>query len=250
MHKPIWLIGNWKMHGNKAMIARFAAQLAQRSLPDASIRAGLCVPAPLIEGLADRLAETKLLVGAQHCSAFAPGALTGEIAAALLAELGASLVIIGHSERRQHFHETGAMIAASADQAIKAGLQPIICLGEDRAAYEEGRTLETVALQLEALLDFAWDHGPWMLAYEPVWAIGTNMTAQPSHAQTVHHFLRQKLATHCGTMIANQCPILYGGSMNRDTMAGLLAQHDVDGGLIGTASLDLDHFCAMLDQVK
>jgi triosephosphate isomerase len=183
------------------------------------------------------LAGTGVALGAQNVSEHAQGAYTGEVSAAMLLEFGCRYAIVGHSERRQLFGETDAQVAAKFAAAHKAGLVPILCVGETLGEREAGRTEEVVGRQLQAVLRMN-DFGNAVLAYEPVWAIGTGRNAAPEQAQAVHAFLRKK--------VPPDTRILYGGSMKAANAAGLLAMPDIDGGLIGGASLVADDFIAIL----
>ena len=231
--------GNWKMHGNRS---------ANRALLDA-ILAGLgtlpgaecavCVPFPYLADVAARLQGSALALGAQNLSEHAQGAYTGEVSAAMLAELGCRYVIVGHSERRQLYGESDASAAAKFKAAQAQGITPILCVGETLAEREEGRTEAVVARQLDAVISLngkdSFDKA--VVAYEPVWAIGTGRTATPEQAQAVHAFLRARLPA--------QTRLLYGGSVKKENAAQLFAQPDVDGGLIGGASLVAAEFLAI-----
>jgi len=221
--------GNWKMHGNRA---------SNRALLDAilagiagleGVECAVCVPFPYLGEVAGRLADTKLAWGAQNLSEHAQGAHTGEVSAAMLKEFGCRYVIVGHSERRQLYGETDAAAAAKFAAVLGQGMTPILCLGETLHEREAGRTEEVVGRQLEAVLLLNRNFGNAVVAYEPVWAIGTGRTATPEQAQEVHAFLRKRLAP--GTRL------LYGGSVKKDNAAALFAMRDIDGGLIGGASL-------------
>jgi triosephosphate isomerase len=223
--------GNWKMHGSLA---------ANAALLDALVAAGVdcavCVPFPYLAQAADRLRGTRLALGAQTVSEHASGAYTGEVSASMLGEFGCRYVLVGHSERRQVFGETDAQVAAKFAAAQGAGITPILCVGETLAEREAGRTQEVVARQLDAVLAKG-ELGDAVLAYEPVWAIGTGRTATPQQAQEVHAFLRQRVTA--------ATRVLYGGSVKADNAAAIFAQPDVDGGLIGGASLKAQEFIAI-----
>ncbi len=222
--------GNWKMHGNRA---------ANRALLDAvvagiaglnGVECAVCVPFPYLGEVAGQLANTRLALGAQNLSEHAHGAFTGEVSAPMLAEFGCRYVLVGHSERRQLYGETDAAVAAKFAAALGQGITPILCLGETLAEREAGKTEEVVGRQLEAVFR-ANDRKLFenaVVAYEPVWAIGTGRTATPQQVQEVHFFLRNRLQ---GTRL------LYGGSVKKENAAALFALPDVDGGLIGGASL-------------
>ena len=213
--------GNWKMHGNLA---------ANRALLDAvvtgisglkGVECAVCVPFPYLAQVADRLRGTALAWGAQNVSEHAQGAYTGEVSAAMLKEFGCRYSLVGHSERRQLYGESDAQVAAKFAAAMAQGLTPILCVGETLEEREAGRTEEVVARQLDAVLKSRSFSGA-VLAYEPVWAIGTGRTATPEQAQAVHAFLRRK--------VASETPILYGGSVKPQNAAAIFAMPDVDGG--------------------
>jgi triosephosphate isomerase len=224
--------GNWKMHGsrpaNRALVDAILKGLAK----DAA-QCAVCPPFPYIADVAEQLRGTPVALGAQNLSEHAQGAYTGEVSAAMLKELGCRYVIVGHSERRQIHGETDAQVAAKFAAARQAGLTPILCVGETLAEREAGRTEEIVARQLGAV---AFADG--VLAYEPVWAIGTGRNATPEQVQAVHAFLRKRLK--------QETTILYGGSVKAQNAAAIFAMPDVDGGLIGGASLVAEDFLTIL----
>jgi triosephosphate isomerase len=238
--------GNWKMHGNRA---------SNRALLDAvvggiagleGVECAVCVPFPYLGEVAARLANTKLAWGAQNLSEHAQGAYTGEVSAAMLAECGCRYVIVGHSERRQLYGETDALVAAKFAAVRSAGMTPILCVGETLAERDAGKTESTVARQLDAVLSVAGAaaFANAVLAYEPVWAIGTGRNATPEQARDVHAFLRGRIeAQDAG--IAGALRILYGGSVKAANAAALFAMPEVDGGLIGGASLVAAEFLAI-----
>jgi triosephosphate isomerase len=225
--------GNWKMHGNLA---------ANRALLDAmvagvqDVECAVCVPFPYLAQAAERLRGTRIAWGAQNLSEHASGAYTGEVSAAMLGEFGCRYVLVGHSERRQLYGESDETVAAKFVAARDGGITPILCVGETLPEREAGRTQEMVARQLDAVLARG-GFGDAVVAYEPVWAIGTGRTASPAQAQEVHGFLRKRLP--------GATRILYGGSVKADNAAGLFALPDVDGGLIGGASLKARDFIAI-----
>ena len=229
--------GNWKMHGNRAANAALLAAILRGLGSDAGAECAVCVPFPYLAQVAERLRGTALGWGAQNLSEHAQGAYTGEVSAAMLADFGCRYVIVGHSERRQLFGESDAQVAAKFAAARKSALTPILCVGETLAEREAGRTEEVVARQLSAVLNTSSFENA-VLAYEPVWAIGTGRNATPEQAQAVHAFLRKKVSA--------ATRILYGGSMKAANAAGLLAMPDIDGGLIGGASLAAEEFLAIL----
>ncbi|MGQ0546749.1 MAG: triose-phosphate isomerase [Betaproteobacteria bacterium] len=229
--------GNWKMHGGRAANAALLDAIVRGTAGGEGAECAVCVPFPYLAQAAERLRGTPVAWGAQNLSEHAQGAYTGEISGAMLADFGCKYVIVGHSERRQLFGESDALVAAKFAAARQAGLTPILCVGETLAEREAGRTEEVVARQLDAVLHAnSLEHG--VLAYEPVWAIGTGRNATPEQAQAVHAFLRRKVPP--GTRV------LYGGSVKAANAAGLFAMPDVDGGLIGGASLVAEEFLGIL----
>ena len=228
--------GNWKMHGSRESISGLLDAITAGA-HSAGVECAVCPPYPYLPQVAERLSGTPIAWGAQNVSEHAQGAYTGEVAAAMLAELGCRYAIVGHSERRQLYGETDAQVAAKFAAADKAGLTPILCVGETLAERDAGRTTEVVARQLGAV-QFAGG----VLAYEPVWAIGTGRNATPEQAQEVHAFLRGRLPAQ----LRDATPILYGGSVKPQNAAAIFAMPDVDGGLIGGASLVAADFLAIL----
>ena len=235
--------GNWKLHGNRAANAGLLDALLAGIGGLSGVECAVCVPFPYLGETAARLSASKLAVGAQNVSEFASGAYTGEVAAPMLAEFGCRYVLVGHSERRAIFGETDGQVAAKFAAAQKAGLTPVLCLGETLAEREASRTEEVVARQLDAVLDASGAPalGGAVVAYEPVWAIGTGRTASPQQAQQVHAFLRARVAAR-DARVAAQLRILYGGSVKPANAAEIFAMDDVDGGLIGGASLVAEDF--------
>lgn len=241
------IAGNWKMNGSlHANEALLQAVLAGLPLGEGACDAAVCVPAvylPQVQGL---LGSSTLKWGAQDVSAHEQGAYTGEISAGMLREFGCRYVLVGHSERRQYHGETDAQVAVKAQRALACGVTPIVCVGETLQERETGQTMQVVKRQLAAVIHTV---GHCMteivVAYEPVWAIGTGRTASPEQAQEVHAVLRSQLVAACGQN-AHSPRILYGGSMNAANAADLLSQPDIDGGLIGGASLKAPDFLAIL----
>jgi triosephosphate isomerase len=243
--------GNWKMHGSRQanaslLDALLAGVRATGARPD-GCGCAVCVPFPYLEQVAVCLAGSAIAWGAQNLSEHAAGAYTGEVSAAMLAEFGCRYVIVGHSERRQLFGEDDARIAAKFAAAQASGLTPILCVGETLEVREANRTEAVVAAQLDAVVATAGVAalGHAVLAYEPVWAIGTGKTASAEQAQAVHAFLRGRIAQQ-DRSVAQSLPILYGGSVKAANAAAIFAMADVDGGLIGGASLVADEFLAIV----
>jgi triosephosphate isomerase len=239
-------VGNWKMHGslpeNQALLDTVAA--AVTGLHKATC--AVCVPFPYLAQTQSALAGSKLAWGAQNVSQYSKGAFTGEVSAGMLREFGCRYVIVGHSERRQLFGEDDRTVALKAKAVLAAGMVPIICVGETLAERESGVTEDVVGRQVAAVLDELGGEvlKGAVLAYEPVWAIGTGRTATPEQAQAVHTYIRGLLAKRDGNL-GDVAPILYGGSVKAANAAELFAIPDVDGGLIGGASLVAQEFIAI-----
>lgn len=240
------IAGNWKMNGLRASLAEAAAVAEgltqQHDAPDCLI----CPPATLVAAMAEQAAGTALKVGGQTCHSEASGAHTGDISAAMLADAGASHVIVGHSERRSDHDESDATVAAQAQAALAAGLVPIICIGETLKQREAGRTIAVIDAQLAGSLpDGLAGHG-FVIAYEPVWAIGTGATPTSDQIAEVHAHIRGVLSARFEASGAN-APILYGGSMKPGNAAEILRIPNVDGGLIGGASLKAPDFLSIYE---
>lgn len=239
-------VGNWKMHGslpeNRLLLESLAAAAAGLSKATCAV----CVPFPYLAQVQAALAGSRVAWGAQNVSQHPKGAFTGEVSAAMLGEFGCRYVLVGHSERRQLFGEDDATVVAKAKAALAAGLTPIVCVGETLAERERGVTEEVVGRQVSAALDGlgAEGMGVSVLAYEPVWAIGTGKTATPQQAQAVHAFIRGLLKAR-SVQLAASVPVLYGGSVKAANAAELFAMADVDGGLVGGASLVAEEFTAI-----
>ena len=234
--------GNWKMHGNHRANAELLAGIIGARPFGCDV--AVCVPYPYLSETAVAMAGSDLRWGAQDCSAHEQGAYNGEVSAAMLAEFGCRYVIVGHSERRQYHAETDQLVADKAKAALACGITPIVCVGETLAQREAGQTEAVVKRQLSAVIH-ALGHcaGEMVVAYEPVWAIGTGRVATPEQAQSVHALLRAQLSA--ATAHAGDMKILYGGSMKPDNAVSLLSQPDIDGGLIGGASLKAADFAAI-----
>lgn len=239
------IAGNWKMNGSLAANeALVGALLRDIGIPSCDV--ALCVPAPYLAQVQALVAGSPLALGAQDISARPHGAFTGEKSASMLKEFGVRYAIVGHSERREYHREADEHVAAKAGAALVAGITPIVCVGETLAEREAGRTEEVVKRQLAAVIH-ANGHciSEIVIAYEPVWAIGTGKTATPDQAQSVHAVLRAQLH-HAASDHAAGIRILYGGSMNAANAIELLAQPDIDGGLIGGASLKAPDFLQII----
>lgn len=245
MRRPL-VAGNWKMHGTQASVSELIKGLHVQALPD-GVDAAVMPPFLYVSQAVAGLEMTRLAVGAQDC-AVEPlqGALTGETAASQLADAGCRYVLVGHSERRLLLGESNEVVVRKFAAAQSCGLQPVLCVGETREQREAGETLAVVAAQLYAVLDalgvevFA----NAVIAYEPVWAIGTGLTATPEQAQAVHEAIRARLAER-SALIAEGVRILYGGSVKAASAAELFGMPDIDGGLVGGASLNADEFGAI-----
>jgi triosephosphate isomerase len=239
------IVGNWKMNGSLAANAELLQAVRESCAGNTATDVAFCAPAPYLAQLQGALAGSRLDWGAQDCSSHEAGAFTGEVSAAMLREFGCRYVIVGHSERRQYHGESDDMVASKAQRALAAGVTPIVCVGETLADREAGRTEFVVKRQLSAVIH-AVGHcaSEIVVAYEPVWAIGTGRTATPEQAQAVHAVLRAQLRAASVNTSHNR--ILYGGSMNAGNAAELLAQPDIDGGLIGGASLKADEFLQII----
>jgi triosephosphate isomerase len=245
MRRPI-VAGNWKMHGSRAE----NAALVEGILAAIPARAGDCVVCPpfvYLQELARALRDSPVSLGAQDVCAEQVGAFTGEVSAAMLRDVGCQYVIVGHSERRALYAEGDTLVARKFAAALGKGLVPILCVGETLAERDAGRTHEVVGRQLDAVLDLsgAAAFASAVIAYEPVWAIGTGRVATPDQAQDVHAFVRGRIAGRDAT-IASSVRILYGGSVKAGNARELFAMPDVDGGLIGGASLKAEEFVAIL----
>jgi triosephosphate isomerase len=245
-----WVVGNWKMHGrlqdNAALMAALSAGAARVcGGAEAKVRVAVCVPFPYLAQAQALLAGSGVAWGAQDVSAHTQGAYTGEVAAAMAAEFGAAFAIVGHSERRAYHAESDAAVAQKTLRALEAGLTPIVCVGETAAQRAAGQTEAVVGTQLRAVLDVLSDEqaARLILAYEPVWAIGTGNSASAAQAQQVHAYLRSMLCDRAAALAS--VPVLYGGSVNAANAAELFAAADIDGGLIGGASLKAADFLAI-----
>jgi len=250
--RPLTIIGNWKMNGNLASNQQLLEKLLgegaatfeaiSHRLP---IRVGVCVPYLYLAQAQSLIASSKLALGAQDVSDHPNGAYTGDVSATMLQEFACQYVIVGHSERRQYHQESDALVARKAKATLQAKMTPIICVGETEAEYDAGKTLSVVRRQLQAVIDLLQGQiASCIIAYEPVWAIGTGKVPTPQGAQDVHRELRLQLATF-DAEAASKVAILYGGSLKADNAKDLLAMPDIDGGLVGGASLDAQEFLAI-----
>jgi triosephosphate isomerase len=238
--------GNWKMHGSRAANARLLDAIKAGAPRVAGVSVGVCVPFPYLEQAAAALEGTAVAWGGQSLSEHDTGAYTGEVSGAMLRDLGCRYAIVGHSERRTLYGEDDARVAAKFAAARRAGLVPILCVGETLEERDRGATESVIARQLAAVIEAGGVSvlAGAVVAYEPVWAIGTGRTASPEQAQAVHAFIRGRIGT-ADRAVAQALPILYGGSVKAANAAQLFAQVDVDGGLIGGASLVAEDFLAI-----
>ena len=237
--------GNWKLHGSRQFATELVGQVAA-GLPLAGVEVLILPPLPYLGDLVEDFEGTALAFGAQDVSCNEKGAYTGEVSATMLVDVGARYGLVGHSERRQYHHESSELVARKFMAAIHAGLVPVLCVGETLEQREAGATEQVIAAQLAPVLELAGvaTFARAVVAYEPVWAIGTGRTASPAQAQAVHAFIRGEVAAH-DARIADSLPLLYGGSVKPDNAAELFAQPDVDGGLVGGASLVAADFLAI-----
>ncbi len=241
--------GNWKMYKTAAEAGEFVQQLKTLLKDVQGVEVAVCPPFTALYAVARELAGGKVALGAQNMHWEEEGAYTGEVSPKMLKEAGCRYVILGHSERRQYFQETDQMVNKKLKAALKWGFVPIVCVGEQLAEREAGKTAAVVAGQMEKSLDGlnSEELAGVVIAYEPVWAIGTGRTAQPEDAQQVNSFIRELLAARAGRPAADKVRILYGGSVKPENIASLMAQPDIDGALVGGASLQADSFAAIVE---
>ncbi len=252
-----WIAGNWKMNGRlasaRALAAAVRAGVLAASAPPTSAPpasggpvVALCPPHVHLAAVREAIAGSPVLLGAQDCAATVDGAFTGEVSAAQLADAGVACVIVGHSERRRDQRESGEILARKLRQAFAAKLTPIFCVGETIDERKAGRTRTVVESQLADSLSPVLDAaGPFVIAYEPVWAIGTGLTATPREAREVHAAIREWLSARSAPL-GESVPVLYGGSVTKDNAAGLMAEPEIDGALVGGASLSPESFLAIV----
>ena len=246
MRRPI-VAGNWKMHGSRAENARLIEEIVGGYPAETGADCIVCPPFVYLQEVGRMLRDTPIALGAQDTCAEAHGAFTGEISAAMLKDVGCKYVLVGHSERRLLYRESDQLVARKFTAAHAKALIPVLCVGEQLSDREAGRTEEVIARQLEVVLELCGPEvvGQGVVAYEPVWAIGTGRNATPQQAQDVHAFIRARIAAR-DARIAADTRILYGGSVKAGNAAELFGMPDVDGGLIGGASLKADEFLAIL----
>lgn len=242
--RQMMVAGNWKMHGSVAFTRDMIQTLAATVAVNEAVTLLVCPPMLYLTQAIQAASNTDVRIGAQNCAEIqTTGAYTGEVSATMLVDVGCGYVIIGHSERRALYGETDAVVAGKTKVALAVGVKPIVCVGETLVEREAGQAESVIAQQLDAVSNVVgvagWSNA--IIAYEPVWAIGTGKTATPEQAQEIHAFIRQHLAKQDAVM-ANAMTILYGGSVKPDNAAAIFSQSDVDGGLIGGASLNSDDF--------
>ena len=244
------VVGNWKMNGNLAS-AQLLAKGIIAGLGSADADIAVCVPYVYLPAINELVKDTALGLGSQNIADKASGAYTGEVSASMLKEFNTQYALVGHSERRSYYGDTDASVAARYVQAQEQGIIPILCVGETLEQREQDQTFTVINAQLDAVLDLAGVESlsKAVIAYEPVWAIGTGKTATDEQAQEVHHYIRQYIAAK-DQVIADKVQILYGGSAKPDNAKGLFAQPDIDGGLIGGASLEAESFLKIFQSVK
>ena len=235
------VVGNWKMNGSGASNQALVTALTDCQWSD-SVTVVLCPPSVYLGQIQSLIADSSLVLGAQDLSAHASGAYTGDISASMITELGCQYVIVGHSERREYQQESDSLIAQKCIAAINAGITPIACVGETEKQRNDGETFSVIRRQLDVLISTLSIEQleKTVIAYEPIWAIGTGLTATPEQAQEVHQKMREQLAGSGQNMT-----LLYGGSVKADNAAQLFSQHDIDGALVGGASLVAQDFSAI-----
>lgn len=243
----MFVIGNWKMNGNRELAQALTEALREHADELNQVQVGVCPPAVLLASLNEAAAETELMIGGQDVNEHQSGAHTGEHSTELLSNFGAEFTLIGHSERRQFYGDSMARVAAKVAATLaNSQLTVVLCVGESEAERQAEQTFAVIAEQLETALQGQTGDclERLIIAYEPVWAIGTGLTASPEQAQQVHEFIRSWLVQKFGAEAANVA-LLYGGSVKPENAEALFAQQDIDGGLIGGASLQVDAFIAI-----
>ena len=243
--RNLMVAGNWKMNGDSVMASSLIDDVVADFKRYDSCELLICPPFSLLSLVANKIKGTSLLLGAQNLSEYKSGAYTGEISASMLADMGCQYVIVGHSERRAIMRETNEMVAQKFHAAVNNGLVPILCVGETLEQKNQEQTTQIIEEQLKSVIGINADSmANAIIAYEPVWAIGTGLTATPEEAQHIHHFIRNTISS-ISQEIADKIQILYGGSVNGDNAKGLFSMPDIDGGLIGGASLTARDFLSI-----
>ncbi len=240
------VVANWKMNGSKADNKALLLDLLPL-ITSVTCGVAICPPAVYLQQCFDLLANSSVSLGAQNCAIEAKGAFTGEVSVQMLSDLGCEYVICGHSERRSLYGEYDALVAAKFAAIKTAKLTPILCVGETLEEREQGKVFEVIGRQLHAVIDMLGEHGfeQSVIAYEPVWAIGTGLTASPEQAQEVHAMIRDFLKVNANDSVAQSTAILYGGSVNAANAAELFSEQDIDGALVGGASLKANDFAVI-----
>ena len=252
MSRPTIIAGNWKLNpprlDGQRLLEEVADGLSAREPWPESLEVVLMPPLPYLGEWSARSDSAPFTLGAQFCSLDDWGAFTGEVGAPLLAEFGAQMILVGHSERRQRYFETDTSTCARVHRVIEAGIKPCLCVGETEAERDADETFEVVDRQLSTGLEGVSEEAEVVIAYEPVWAIGTGRSATPQQAAEVHRAIRSSLERQLGDQKARQTAILYGGSVKPGNASGLLADPDIDGALVGGASLAAEDFLGIIDQ--
>lgn len=243
--------GNWKMHTTPESASKLVSEIVKHQAEFGPVEVALFPPFTSLAVVREVVEKTNIRLGAQNMHFESEGAFTGEVSGQMLKASGCSMVILGHSERRQHFGETDPLINKKLKKAFELGLVPIFCVGETLAERESGKTFEVLERQLTAgLQGLRFDEKKLVVAYEPVWAIGTGVNATPKQAAEAHRFLREKLAALVGVPIAQKLRILYGGSVKAEVAGGLFAEEEIDGALVGGASLKANEFVEIVKKAK
>jgi triosephosphate isomerase len=251
MKRPRLVAGNWKMFTTPESAGKLASEIVKHQAEFAPVEAALFPPFTSLAAVWEIVAKTEIRLGAQNMHFESEGAFTGEVSGPMLKAAGCSMVILGHSERRQHFGETDEIINRKLKKTFEVGLLPIFCLGETLAERESGRTFDVLWRQLmDGLNGLGFDENKLVIAYEPVWAIGTGVNATPQQAAEAHRFLREKLSSLVGSPLAQKIRILYGGSVNAEVAEALFAEEEVDGALVGGASLKATEFVEIVKKAK
>lgn len=237
------VMGNWKMNGSLAMIADLITEIKSSDIPQ-GVDCVICPPNIYIPYVQSSTRGTQIILGAQNIHEKDSGAYTGEVSGNMLAEYGVQYVLVGHSERREYANESNEEVARKFISAKRHGLIPVLCVGETQAQRQSGLTQEVIASQLRAVFDHNSGFENAVIAYEPVWAIGTGLSATPQEAEAVHKFIREQVAIQ-QPQVAKRLQILYGGSLKLSNAAQLFAQQNIDGGLIGGASLNATEFLSI-----
>ncbi len=250
MRRPI-VAANWKLNGSLAMLANLLPDIVRHAQQYSQVEIVLAPPYPYLQPALDYImAANNIHIAAQNIARQEQGAFTGEVSAAMVRETGCEYVIVGHSERRQYFAEDNVIVAEKVSRALDAGLNPIVCVGESWQERQQNKVSTVITQQISAVIDTVGIERmqACSFAYEPVWAIGTGQTATPQQAQDVHAIIRAQLRDYADSL-ADNCRIIYGGSVKPDSAAELFLQADIDGGLIGGAALDAQHFNQIISAV-